>query len=55
MPSARFISDLKAVLADLEQRYELDGEQGDLVDYCPSCKRRLRASAFYQLMEKRFL
>jgi hypothetical protein len=55
LPSAQFISDLKGVLADLGQVYELDEAHGNLDDYCPTCKRRLRGRAYYQLMGKRFL
>ena len=55
LPSAQFIADLKGVLADLEQVYDLDETQGNLDDYCPTCKRRLRGEAYYQLMGKRFL
>jgi len=55
LPSARFIADLKAVLSDLGQDYDLDGDRGDLIDYCPTCKRRLRAGAYYHLVGKRFL
>jgi hypothetical protein len=55
LPSERFIADLKGILADLGQRYELEDDRGNLVDYCPSCKRCLRGTAYYQLMGKRFL
>jgi hypothetical protein len=55
LPSARFVSDLKGVLSDLGQRYELDAGNGNLVDYCPTCKRRLRATAYFELMGRRFL
>jgi hypothetical protein len=55
LPSVQFIADLKGVLADLGQIYDLDEARGNLDDYCPTCKRRLRAEAYYQLMGKRFL
>lgn len=55
LPSARFISDLEGVLADLGQRYELGGDHGLLQDYCPTCKRVLRANAYYSLMKRDFL
>lgn len=55
LPSPQFIADLKGVLADLGQTYEMEGDQGNLTDYCPTCKRRLRATAYYELMGKRFL
>jgi hypothetical protein len=55
LPSARFVSDLEGVLADLGQRYDLGGGRGLLQDYCPTCKRRLRAAAYYALMKRDFL
>lgn len=55
LPSARFISDLEGVLADLGQRYDLGGDRGLLQDYCPTCKRGLRAAAYYALMKRDFL
>jgi hypothetical protein len=54
-PSQQFIDDLKTTLADLRQRYDLGDGRGWLQDYCPTCKRVLRGSAYYQLMGKRFL
>lgn len=54
-PSAQFVKDLEASLQDLEQRYALGGDRGSLLDYCPSCKRALRATAYYQLLGKRLL
>jgi hypothetical protein len=54
LPSARFISDLKATLADLGQAYQLGGA-GALHDHCPTCKRKLRAAAYYRLLGKRFV
>jgi hypothetical protein len=55
LPSARFIADLEGVLADMGQRYELGGERGVLQDYCPTCKRVIRADGYYALLERRFL
>lgn len=55
LPSMRFISDLESVLADLGQRYDLGAERGLLQDYCPTCKRVLRADAYYAVMKRRFL
>jgi hypothetical protein len=55
LPSEQFIADLKATLADLGQRYELDDGAGALQDYCPTCKRVLRGSAYYAMMSDRFL
>jgi hypothetical protein len=55
LPSARFISDLEDVLADLGQRYELGGQQGLLQDYCPTCKRVIRADGYYALLKRDFL
>ena len=44
LPSAQFIADLKATLRDLGQNYDLGDERGVLQDYCPTCKRVLRAA-----------
>ncbi|HEU0113552.1 MAG TPA: hypothetical protein VFQ80_02710 [Thermomicrobiales bacterium] len=55
MPSARFVADLKGVLRDLGQDYDLGGSRGALQDYCPTCKRVLRGAAYYALMSDRFL
>ena len=45
----------REVLTDLGQRYELGGDRGLLQDYCPTCKRVLRANAYYALMKRDFL
>ena len=37
------------------ERYDLGGGRGLLQDYCPTCKRTLRASAYYSLMQRDFL
>jgi hypothetical protein len=55
LPSEQFIHDLKGVLNDLGQQYQLGEGLGSLHDYCPTCKRVLRGSAYYHLMGKRFL
>lgn len=55
LPSARFISDLEGVLADLGQRYDLGNGRGLLQDYCPTCKRVIRADAYYALLKRDFL
>jgi hypothetical protein len=55
LPSARFVADLKDVLSDLGQRYDLGDERGALQDYCPTCKRVLRGQAYYELLGKRFV
>jgi hypothetical protein len=55
LPSSQFVEDLKATLADLGQRYDLGGDRGSLQDYCPTCKRVLRAQAYYQALGRRFL
>jgi hypothetical protein len=55
MPSARFVADLHGTLRDLGQDWQLDARRGRLQDYCPTCKRRLRGQAYYQLMGRRFL
>jgi hypothetical protein len=53
LPSARFVADLKGVLADLNQDYDLG--DSNLVDYCPTCKRRLRAGAYFELVGRRLV
>ena len=55
LPSQQFVQDLKGVLSDLGQNYDLGGERGVLQEYCPTCKRVLRGVAYYQLMSNRFL
>lgn len=55
LPSQQFITDLKGVLHDLGQDYDLGNNRGELQDYCPTCKRILRGTAYYELMGKRFL
>ena len=55
MPSLQFVTDLKGVLADLGQDYDLGGDLGRLQDYCPTCKRVLRGSAYYTALGNRFL
>lgn len=47
LPSARFVADLKATLAELGQRYDLGAGPGALQDHCPPCKRILRAQAYF--------
>ncbi|HEX5478274.1 MAG TPA: MFS transporter [Dehalococcoidia bacterium] len=54
LPSQQFVRDLKATLVDLGQRYDM-AERGVLQDYCPTCKRVLRGTAYYELMQKQFL
>ncbi|HEU6449846.1 MAG TPA: hypothetical protein VFT57_00400, partial [Gemmatimonadaceae bacterium] len=55
MPSAQFVKDLEGVLAQLGQRYELGDGQGLLQDYCPTCKRVIRADGYYSLLKREFL
>lgn len=55
LPSAQFVRDLRATLADLGQSYELSAGRGVLQEYCPTCKRKLRGGAYYQLLGKRFV
>jgi hypothetical protein len=55
MPSAQFVRDVQATLRDLGQSYSLGDDRGSLQDYCPTCKRRLRGRAYYQLQKDRFL
>jgi len=54
-PSALFITDLEEVLSDLGQHYDLGADRGLLQDYCPTCKRILRADAYYALLKRDFL
>lgn len=55
LPSAQFVTDLKQVLGELGQNYDLGSALGTLQDYCPTCKRVLRARAYYEMMGQRFL
>jgi hypothetical protein len=55
LPSAQFIADLQATLADLGQQYALAEDMGVLQDYCPTCKRVMRGFAYYEALGKRFL
>lgn len=55
LPSPGFVADLKATLTDLNQDYDLEGDRGWLQEYCPDCKRTLRAQAYYQAVGKRFV
>jgi hypothetical protein len=55
LPSAQFVSDLQATLQELGQRYELGDGRGNLQAYCPTCKRVLRGTAYYQLVGRRFV
>ncbi|MCC6173903.1 MAG: MFS transporter [Chloroflexi bacterium] len=55
LPSEQFVSDLKATLRDLGQKYDLGGRHGELQDYCPTCKRILRGQAYFQSMQNRFV
>ncbi len=55
LPSRQFILDLKATLGELGQRYDLGERLGALQDYCPTCKRELRAQAYFGAVEDRFV
>jgi hypothetical protein len=55
LPSGQFVSDLKGVLSDLGQEYDLGDGRGWLQEYCPTCKRLLRAEAYYTAMGRRFV
>ena len=55
LPSQQFLTDLTGTLSDLNQRYDLGPERGLLQEYCPTCKRKLRGQAYFQVMGKRFL
>jgi len=54
-PSAQFISDLKGVLGELGQNYDLGDDNGVLQDYCPTCKRVIRGESYYRVLERRFV
>lgn len=55
LPSRQFIVDLKATLGELGQRYDLGERLGALQDYCPTCKRVLRAQAYFGATKDRFV
>jgi hypothetical protein len=55
LPSRQFVADLTATLNDLDQHYDLGADRGLLQEYCPTCKRKLRGRAYFQVMGKRFL
>lgn len=55
LPSPQFIADLKGTLNELGQHYELGEAGAELHDYCPSCKRRLRGRAYYQMAGRQFV
>jgi hypothetical protein len=55
LPSQQFVRDLKGILLDLNQDYDLGPERGRLQDYCPTCKRTLRGEAYYELLGNRFV
>ena len=55
LPSQRFVSDLKATLGELEMNWDLGPDKGCLQEYCPTCKRVLRGTAYFQAMGNRFL
>ncbi len=55
LPSPRFVADLEASLHDLGMRFDLGPDGGELQDYCPTCKRRLRADAYYHAVGNRLI
>ncbi len=55
LPSQQFVDDLKATLHELGTEWDLGGRRGWLQEYCPTCKRVLRGTAYYQSMGSRFL
>ncbi|MCL5960197.1 MAG: MFS transporter [Chloroflexi bacterium] len=51
----QFVEDLKQTLRDLNQDYSM-GPQGQwLQDYCPECKRMLRANTYFARVQREFL
>lgn len=54
LPSRAFIADLEASLHELGMRFDL-GPGGELQDYCPTCKRVLRAEAYYRAAGDRLI
>lgn len=55
LPSPQFITDLKGTLGELGQHYAMGEGGAELHDYCPSCKRKLRGKAYYQMAGSRFV
>lgn len=55
LPSARFAADLKGVLNELGQDYQLDDDATKLQDFCPTCKRIIRGQSYYEVLGRRFL
>ncbi|MBI2864189.1 MAG: MFS transporter [Chloroflexi bacterium] len=51
-----FVQDLKRTLSDLEQDYVMPAEDNRWwQDYCPECKRMLRATAYFMETQRGFL
>lgn len=53
--SPLFIADLKQTLRDLNQDYTMGPEGQSLQDFCPECKRVLRANTYFEKVERGFL
>lgn len=51
----RFVEDLKETLRDLNQDYQMTPEGQRLHDYCPECKRILRANTYFSKVQRDFL
>ncbi len=53
--SQQFVDDLKQTLRDLDQDYTMSREGRWLQDYCPECKRILRANTYFTKVQRGFL
>lgn len=53
--SDQFVTDLKHTLRDLNQDYTLRPHGPSLQDFCPECKRILRANTYFNRVERGFL
>lgn len=53
--SRRFVEDLKQTLRDLNQDYAMPPDGRWLQEYCPECKRVLRANSYFARVHRGFL